>query len=156
MRFVNLAHWVACLVWLQGEICMRQALLKMSFTESLIFKFALQEQLRVTKKEKILFQHKSFETKAISDIADFSLKLNVTSFTVINELARHHLDIFGKIQHNFSSLKEFNNCTLWFKTIEDAEIVEAYIKERYENKLTHFRNFDCIEITPLELTRRQQ
>lgn len=102
---------------------------------------------------RILFQHKSSETKAVSDIADFSLKHNVASFTVINELTRHHLDIFGKIPHNFSSLKEFNNCTLWFKTIEDAENVEAYVKESYEDKLTFFRNFECIEITPLGVTK---
>ncbi len=101
----------------------------------------------------ILSQHKSTATDAISDIADFSLKHNVSTFTVINELTRHHLDIFGKIPHNYESLPEFNNCTIWFKTVEDAKIAEAYIKENHSDKLTFFRNFECIEITPLGITK---
>ena len=101
----------------------------------------------------ILSSSKSNEAIAISDIADFSLKNNVTNFIVIDEKVRHPLDVSGKEAHNFKSLKEFNNCTIWFETVENAKVVEKYIKDNFDECLTFFRNYQCIEITPKGVTK---
>lgn len=104
-------------------------------------------------KGEILSEEKSYAISAISKIADFSLSHNLRSFNVICRDIRYPLDISGKIKHNYSNLEYFNNCTIWFEKIEDAELVEKYIKDNHSNELTFFRNFECIEITPIGVNK---
>ncbi len=101
----------------------------------------------------IVSQEKSNKIKAICEIADFSLKHNLLWFSVINEGARYYLDLTANDSSQYKSIKEFNNCTIWFKTIEDAKAVEKYIERNHKNDFTFFRNFECIEITPLGVTK---
>lgn len=102
------------------------------------------------KSRNIVFQVKSYEVDAICDIADYSLKHNLNWFCVINEDKRYYLD---NCVAEYKKLSEFNNCTVWFKSIEDAENVENYIRKHHSEHFTFFRNFECIEITPLGVTK---
>ena len=101
----------------------------------------------------IVSQSKSNNTKSICQIAEFSSKNNVSHFTIINESTRYCLDTSSPNIKELSSIKEFNNCTIWFETIKDAEAVEEYIKHNHSENFTFFRNFECIEITPPNVTK---
>lgn len=102
---------------------------------------------------RIVNQSKSCNVRSISEIADEALKNNVKWFTVIDETTRYPLDTSGKSSHNYTLPNEFNNCTIWFHTIEDAMSLEKYIKDNHSGSFTFYRNFECIEITPLGVNK---
>lgn len=102
---------------------------------------------------KIIYSKKAKTGEFLCDIINKAISLGAGLFVVSDGLRRYHIDVHGKIPYDLSLFPEFNHCNTWFESDESATEFVKYVKEKYPEKISAYRNGNSVDMPPPSVSK---
>ena len=85
----------------------------------------------------------------INELLNYARTLKLGTFRVSNELLVCFADPRDHIKQDFSAISELTQANAWFGDEEDAKKFVSFVEEKYNDKISIFRNGGSIDMPPL-------